>query len=627
MNWRGYMIIAAFMAVAVFGSLWANRADVHVFEGVDGPAAPSPALDIAPTLPSDYSGGTPSRLAVLLTDRDSNWLGLVHGLKTIGVPFTVTEDTAQAVAHDVVFVYPVISGQVLGPEALAMLRRHPEAGGTLIGTNALGGGLDATFGFGRVEESKARIFLDLDVAHDETGGLTAMTDDRIKIGTETQPELNIGTNSYHDLSHPPLARYEDGAAAITARHYDSGGRAYALGIDLGQLLLRGYNWRTSGIPDSYVNAYQPTLDVLLMLVAEIYRAGQSDAVTLHTVPDGRDLSVVLSHDVDYAKSIRNAVAYARMHRDKGVRSTFFIQTKYVHDYNDEIFIDDSGADYVREIEALGMELASHSVSHSLQFHDMPVGTGKEAYPGYRPRVRSGTQTRGATLLGELRVSKFLLEAFSGDSEVVSFRPGYLRNPDTLPEALQRTGYRYSSSATANMSLTHLPFQLNRGRAFTSELDVFEFPITVEDERDPPMGERLGEATAIADRLASYGGLFVLLNHPDILGHKFAFEEGFIDHVRPYAWVGSMSDFGDFWRARNAVSLDVARHADQLEMTLDAPLPIDGLTLRVPDGLRLPAGGVPSGVRQDGDHIVLPRFEGTLTIKLERRAKAEDDLPR
>ncbi len=100
------------------------------------------------------------------------------------------------------------------------------------------------------------------------------------------------------------------------------------------------------------------------------------------------------------------------------------------------------------------------------------------------------------------------------------------------------GYRYSSSVTANSSLTHLPFALDYSRENTAETSIFEFPVTVEDEALPPLGERLPQALDLARKVARYGGSVVVLIHPDILGHKLDFECGFVAALKPDAWFGS-----------------------------------------------------------------------------------------
>lgn len=612
------VIAGIILLILILGYFYPRSLSTHIFEGVSGPDHISSEVVYHPTSYNVYANGSASRMAVLLTNENSNWLGLAHGLKTIGIPFVITKDYQRALTHDVVFVYPSISGKLMSPQALNAIRQHPENGGTLIGTNVLGGGMSDVFGFDAITESKDHAYMTFNGAHDLTKGFKALEKSTIKIGNDETSQFNAGSNSYSGLTNKALAVYENDEAAITYRDFDSGGRSFAYGFDLGQLLLKGYNWRDAGIAQNYVNAYQPTLDALLKLVLNTYKTSSSAAITLGTVPEGKSLATIITHDVDFTKSIKNAIDYAKMEKEEGVRATYFIQTKYMKDFNDDIFINDEGASYVSQLKDLGMEIASHSVSHSLQFHEFPMGDGRESYPKYRPFVLSKNRTKGASLLGELRVSKFLLETFAKNSEVISFRPGFLRNPDLLPEALARSGYKYSSAATANKSLTHFPFQLNKGRAFESEINIFEFPITVEDEKLPLMGDRLPEALGIADKIKDYGGTFVLLNHPDILGHKFEFEQKFIRHVKPYAWFGTLGEYGDWWSARNEVTLDTTLEENGIvEVTLNSKEPIKGLTLELPNDFKIIKDDkTQSLLKLTNQQIILPEFQGEFKIQLK-----------
>ncbi|MCE7979276.1 MAG: hypothetical protein DYH03_19720, partial [Nitrospira sp. NTP1] len=70
--------------------------DFHRFPGVSGPAKATVMPDHVPTTWRTYEQGSTSRLAILLTDPDSSWLGLAHGLKSIGVPFRITRDVHEA---------------------------------------------------------------------------------------------------------------------------------------------------------------------------------------------------------------------------------------------------------------------------------------------------------------------------------------------------------------------------------------------------------------------------------------------------------------------------------------------------------------------------------------------------
>ncbi|MGC3974015.1 MAG: hypothetical protein QM771_06480 [Nitrospira sp.] len=585
--------------------------DFHRFQGVAGPDNATVMPTRVPTAWTTYEPGSSSRLAILLTDADSSWIGLAHGLKSIGIPFRITRNVHEALAHKVVLVYPMISGKVLGPEALQALAEFPKMGGTLIGVQVLGGGLNQVFGFRDVIASRQRYELTLTPADPLLADLTDPREQRLRVGIRDKGMEVMGTYGYTEAS-APLARFNDGTAAITQVRYGRG-RAYAIGLDLGFLLLKGYNNRGEELVKTFDNEFDPTLDVWLRLIKTMYRTAYEEAVTLGTVPFGKSLSVMMTHDVDFTQSIKNAVEYAEYEKSQGVAGTYFIQAKYIRDYNDDIFFNDEGVRYVKQLADLGMELGSHTIAHSRVFNQFPLGTGREAYPSYAPFVKDRTTAYNVSILGELRVSKFLIDHFSGQS-IVSFRPGELSNPFGLPQALLATGYRYSSTATANNSLTHLPYQLNYDRLTDSEVEVFEFPVTIEDEALPKMGDRLPQALEVAERISRYGGSVVVLIHPNMLDHKLAFEKGFVEGVRSYAWFGSVGEFGRWWSARNRVEVDVARDPTAMRVTLNVPVSLVGLTLHVPAGWEVArSGNSLRGVSQHGTMVTFPQLQGRYTV--------------
>lgn len=594
-----------------------TEADFHRFPGVTGPTHVSA---VPPPVAADwkrYDQGGKSRLAILLTDPDSSWLGLAHGLKSIGIPFRMTRDVKDALTHDMVLVYPTISGKVLSPEALTQLAEYPRAGGTLIGVQVLGGGLNQVFGFHEAVASRQRYDIHLSGTDPLLAPFTEPLERQLRVGIKEKGIEVLGTYGYTKSANP-LAVFEDGTAAVTQKSYGRG-RAYAIGLDLGFLLLKGYNNRGEELVRRFDNQFDPLLDVWLRLLKNIYQSAQEDAVTLGTVPFGKSLSVLLTHDVDFTQSVKNAVEYAEYEKSQGLVGTYFIQVKYVRDFNDDIFFNDEGVRYVERLAKEGMELGSHTIAHSRVFSKFPMGTGREAYPSYAPFVKDRTTAYNASILGELRVSKFLLEHFSGQT-LVSFRPGELSNPFSLPQALQATGYRYSSTATANNSLTHLPYQLTYDRLTGSEADIFEFPVTIEDEELPRMGDRLPQALEVARQISRYGGLCVVLIHPNILDHKLAFEKGFVEGVRPYAWFGSVGQFGQWWAARNQVQLDAVRGAGGFRVEISAPQPLEGLAIEVPLGWQLDKRAASAGgIEQQGTVVTLPAVQGTQTLLFTRGA--------
>ncbi|WP_037022322.1 polysaccharide deacetylase family protein [Pseudomonas saudiphocaensis] len=501
------------------------------------------------------------------------------------MPFRITRDVAEATRHDVVLAYPLLSGRTLDEPGRMALRRYVEAGGTLIATQVLGGGLQDLFGFTAVTESRAHHSITFEEVPD-LDWLSHPHERTVLLGQPDLPASWVGTQVYEGAQQV-LARFEDGSAALVKGSNKSGGSAYALGFDLGFFILRAHNDRNDQSYRAYANGYEPSVDVWLRWLKALYRKYEPLAVTLGTVPQGQQLAALVTFDVDYVASMDNLLAYRELLMREGVPATFFLQTKYYRDFQDEGFFNDRTLAAVDALVKADMEIASHSVSHSDMYASVPLGDGHERFPDYQPRVRAIGDTRGATVLGELRVSRFLLQQLSG-APVASFRPGYLATPPQLYEAMEAAGYRYSSSATAGNLTTHLPFRANAQRSYSHETGIFEFPIAVEDEFLPLMDQRVDEALALARQLARYGGSYVILIHPNEIDHKYRFLEQVLPKLKPFAWFGTLSQYGRWWAARDQVEVDLRQQQGKLELRLTATEPLEGLTLELPAGIRLPA---------------------------------------
>ncbi len=584
------LLIVVLLAGLCAGGVWFWRsrpdpAVMNVYAGVQGPKAATTIVTPPRTEISRFDRGGDHRLAILVTDPDSGWLGLVRGLQAHGVPFTVTRDVRKALRHKVVLAYPIISGRVLSGDEIRALAQHVRSGGTVVAFNLAGGGLSELFGVGEGREAATRSRM-------SWTGPTA-TPEEATIVVSSRGESKVQSVGYAPGSARVLARFDDGTVAASCRTV--GGQACLLGVDLGSLAQKAMNGRAESMARDYVNAYEPSLDTLFWWIGDLYVAGEPSPWLVSTAPAGKAVSILLTHDVDYGPSMDNAPAYASVLRERGVRGTFFVQTKYMKDYNDRPFFDEAAIKNVRALVDHGMEVGSHTVAHSGAFETMPFGTGKERYPSYRPFVESVADVRGASVLGELRVSKFLLERLAG-AKVVSFRPGRLSYPFSLPQALQATGYGYSSSITANTVLSHLPFQLTQDRADSALLPVFEFPVTIEDEAGPPLGQRFDAANGVIEKIARRQGVATILIHPNITGHKLAFETRLVDHWRGRAWMGSVEDFGDWWAGREALDIDVAQQGGGAALKIRAPRAVSGVEIILPKAggrrvaVNLPAGG-------------------------------------
>lgn len=560
-----------------------------------------------------YQHDAPQALAVYVTDGDAAWMSLARGLETAGIPFDFTTDWARAVTHKVVLVYPTISGRVIPAAGLQALAAHPRNGGTVIASELLGGGLEPMFGVDSIRPSGKRKKIDFSDSAARAWGFTSERERSVPVGSRIEGRAGIavvGTNGYAATTATTLARFEDGTAAVT-HHAVGTGHAWIVGVDLGSILHLAYDNREDGMTRSYVNSFEPTMDVLLAVIARAYREGEPAAVTVGTVPFGKALAVSLTHDVDFSQDWPHAMDFARMAMRHGARSTFFVQTKYLKDFNDKVFFDKEAMRYIRALDSLGMEIASHSVAHARTFREFPIGTGKERFPTYAPFVKDLKTTFGGTILGELRVSGWLLEQSMGTTHrVTSFRPGVLANPFALPQSLEATGYTASSTTTANNALTHRPFRLSFDRGGAGESRIWEFPVSVEDEEKPPMLQRLGRAIALARDVARYHGTLVVLIHPTESTGKLQFADSLLSALGDAAYVAPIGVLGRWWVARTAVELTAARSGASAEVVVRANTSVEGYAFDVPAGWQLKAS---EGATQSGATVVLASLSGERRI--------------
>ena len=114
---------------------------------------------------------------------------------------------------------------------------------------------------------------------------------------------------------------------------------------------------------------------------------------------------------------RNAAKVEALARQHGVQRWTADLDAALASTEDEVFFDAASTPVMRRLVAQGMDVGSHSVAHSRVFSAFPMGDGRERYPRYRPFVEARERARGGTILGELRVSKFLLEQTAGANVV------------------------------------------------------------------------------------------------------------------------------------------------------------------------------------------------------------------
>ena len=568
---------------------------------------------------TEFPDRFPLQVAVLWTAADTsseNPLPLVHSLKEMGIPFLITRNLDQALKHRLVILYPSVDAHTFNEDQAKQLTTFVENGGTVFAQNVFWGGLRDLFGFREFKPSRKRYHLAFVGQDPVLKYLNRPQEREVHLGSESYDEIFWSNGYVLSGGAVALAGFDDGTAALLS-HAVGKGRVYLLGLSLMDVVLRSQSNRDFEAERHYVNAFEPGADVWLLILRAWYEAYGGDWVRLTTIPNGQRSVLLLSHDVDWQNSFAPCLDFARIEKADEAKSTFFIQTKYVDDANSEAFFWQS-LGLLREIKAGGSTLGSHSVIHSRGFNKFDLGSGQERYANYHPRGLGYDTASGATVFGEMRVSKELLDGQIPEQNTIFFRAGHLRVPSSLPEALERSGYEFDSSFTADDVLSNFPYALPLNLGFEEDSQIYEFPVTIEDEEPPGFANRLPQALEVILANAENEAVNVLLVHSNESAQKAAAEQDLLRQLPTDIGKSDMLNFARFWQARDRLKWSISPGSEGNEVALEVSTeePVEGLTF----AFRRPISQASKGatISSDRHRVTLPEVNSGQTAVIELR---------
>ena len=492
-------------------------------------------------------------------------LALRNSLQIQGIPFVATTDIEEAVRRPLVIMGGTLANTTLPPAEREALYAYVERGGVLLATQVRGNMFFPLFGLIDATTSQANFRLHFTDERDAAlRYLNRPEELTISLGDPLLYAETVWSTEYTPgRGTAVLARYGNGAAALT-RHAYGRGLAYALGLGFKETTLLPQIARSFEAARQWINAFEPSGDVFRLLLRGLYEENVHPFLLVHTVPDGRETALVLSHDVDARESFRNSLIFAEMEASLGVKSTFFVTTKYFDDETDIGYYTEDRIEWMRQVASIGSEVESHSVSHSATFDKFPVGSPEAESPSYGPP--------DLTLFGEIRVSKQLLDRDLGQN-TTGFRAGYLRFPNELLHVLEASGYRYDSSVSAQNVLTNFPyFGLRRRFVGAEPSSIVVVPVTLDDSlgylTPETQEDVLQNWTEIIRANAENGAITTLLIHPTDTTYKLEAERRLIAaHLRPEIWIGDVGSLARFWANRSL--LEPVVHIDKNGKTVIA----------------------------------------------------------
>jgi len=565
------------------------------------------------------------------TDVDVPTLALKRIPEILGIPYGFAQRPEDLSHYSVVVLAAGPSNANLQPRWREALYRFVENGGILLSPGPVGSDLYPLFGIVETANSRRRYRLTFN-GHDPAFAY---------IDHPREKTISLGNGEKHIYDEvirthavklatlaEPLGRFDDSTVAFS-RNYYGRGIAYYLGISFEEAVLLPQTGGDFEAQRRYVNSFEPSADVIMLLVKALYEAYTQPALYVSVIPEAKPTALILTHDVDAQTSFVDSLKFADVEASFHTTGTYFENTKYFTDAMDiGYYALEENKAAVRELASRGFDIGSHTVSHSYDFDSAGVGSPDVTEQTYRPREE-------ITINGEVRVSKALLDRDIPGQDTVSFRSGYLAFPPDLIRVLENAGYGYDSSFSACDVLTSFPFYAFRERKPGSQpSSVIEIPVTLDDSRDFLTPHNVASAEKqweqVFDANMANGGITVLLIHPSDTrdrDFKLRAQRALMNHAQKAgAWMGNLTEFGRFYHERSTVTLErVAVHDGMMTIALnqraDQIHPWIGIVVTAPAGVKevilADASGneIPATSRKDGPKTVL-----TLRLRDSRTAR-------
>ncbi len=509
-----------------------------------------------------------SRVALIAAGETLDVLAARRSLSAMGIPYDLVRPTALSAGYALALLPGPLYNHTLPAADREAVYGFVSGGGLLLATHVEGSDYFPLFGLAGAQARRDRFRLRF-VDGVEEGWLRYLDHPKereISLGNARLFKETIWTVGYAVGPGRALATFSDRTAAAVVHDYDAG-QALALGVGLAQTVLLAQVGQHYEPGRQYANSFEPSGDVFLLLLRGLYESAARPAVYWHTVPRGLETAIVLTHDVDAQQSFAHALTFARLTERYGVRSTFFVTTKTFTDAADIGYYDASRIPFIVEVRKLGFEVGSHTVSHSSRFAKFPMGSAAVTARTYRP-------AEAPSVVGEVKVSKELLDRDLPGQQTVSFRAGELAFPPRLIEALEATGYRYDSTFSANDIITNFPFfAFDRKHLGARETRLVEIPVTVDDSQGYLTRETVDRVVAswteIIEANRANAAMTCILVHPTDATYKLEVWRRLLErYTREPVWMGTIAALGDFWVRRASVGVTVAREDGGLTIRLD-----------------------------------------------------------
>jgi hypothetical protein len=500
--------------------------------------------------------------------------------QTAGVPYVIKKHLEDLNKCSFIFLDASLDNPLdLSKSDIKFLYHFVANGGILIGNgilNARYGSLKSLFGYMSYESSKkhysfhlksSKYFKYFDTKEEQKYTISSIGEtpytNSIKLGTATA-----------------IALYDDLTPAITLNKYKNG-YAVNLGISLYNLRYRNLLDKDFYANEFNYNHFEPLSDFIILLIKDIYETSLNKSITLHTSKDNNKGTIILTHNIETLQELKDINKIVDFEKNFNITPTCFISPKYYSEEQSNAFFMPKNFKYLLSLQKKDIDFGIYSNPNKKNFFLLDIGTCKESYPSYQQFKLLDTKEL-PTVCGETKVPKELLSAID-ISNIVNFRSGDLLYNEHLPEVLPLFGYKYSSSFFAEDIMSYFPFRYPKNyNSVTEEGDIFEIPVSFKDDSIFPLFLQTSSLIELLQKISNNGGVMSMIIPIKSSKYNLPFStSNFIDkfysQIPNNIWKCSMSEFGDFWAARNSVVFRYKITKNKLILTIYSPIDIEGLT--------------------------------------------------
>lgn len=494
-----------------------------------------------------------------------------RSLQTIGVPFDTTTELSKALLYPIVITGTYIDQSSFSVSERNQLINYVSNGGVLISCSLRDTALFSLCGIGASVSSDTLTQITLDTtAAPIFDFISDSMEVVISIG-DTAHMPNFYTRYFNVAGGTQLGYYENNKAAFVKNNVGLG-TTYLFGFDFRDITFRNQINMDVSAQRVYSNGFEPSSDVFYILLRNIIRQHIPHTVSKYTIPGNKTSVLLITHDVDSETAMDTMLYFSEYEKTNAIIGHYNITTRYFHDDLMSDFYVGSYAK-VQELVNDGHVIASHSVGRFPDFYDkniFPLGYLGNTEANYTPAHFSGITT-GGTVLGELEVSKNLLETDHG-VKIRSFRAGHLCFNDSLMLGLDTLGYEFNSTNAANDVLTSFPYYGLKIQSFNSiEVPVLEIPMTISDVfsdiNESNYGDKVDIWVDACERYDANHAPVVLLIHPN-RQYKLEAEKELLSRIPVQMGTYSFENYGRFWRKRDSLLFHTELTGNELHVVFE-----------------------------------------------------------